>query len=212
MFIRSIKVRSSAGNVHEYVRVVSSVRENGKVKQKVVANLGRRDTLEAVLPLLNRFLLGEDNEQQLAKELAQDGTLEVVEAGTWGPMLVARHLFQQLGLFPLLDAGRRWPKLLPEEDPDDDWPSRVLAMLTNRLTGPESEHGLAGWLENHYIMDRIGRRYVPCGSSLRAVLERAGTRQSRHGPTPALVPHTGSSCVEQNRNRSGVVPPVARFV
>ena len=162
MFIRSIKVRSSAGNVHEYVRVVSSVRENGKVKQKVVANLGRRDTLEAVLPLLNRFLLGEDNQQQLARELAQEGSLEVVDAGTWGPMLVTRHLFQQLGLFPLLDAGRRWPKLRPEEDPDDDWPSRVLAMLTNRLTEPESEHGLAGWLENHYIIDRLGRRYVPC--------------------------------------------------
>ena len=162
MFIRSIKVRSSAGNVHEYVRVVSSVRENGKVKQKVVANLGRRDTLEAVLPLLNRFLLGEDNQQQLARELAQEGSLEVVDAGTWGPMLVTRHLFQQLGLLPLLDAWRRWPKLRPEEDPDDDWPSRVLALLTNRLTEPESEHGLAGWLENHYIIDRIGRRYVPC--------------------------------------------------
>ncbi len=162
MFIRSIKVRSSAGNVHEYVRVVSSVRENGKVKQKVVANLGRRDTLEAVLPLLNRFLLGEDNQQQLARELAQEGSLEVVDAGTWGPMLVTRHLFQKLGLFPLLDAGRRWPKLRPEEDPDDDWPSRVLALLTNRLTEPESEHGLAGWLENHYIIDRLGRRYVPC--------------------------------------------------
>ena len=162
MFIRSIKVRSSAGNVHEYVRVVSSVRENGKVKQKVVANLGRRDTLEAVLPLLNRFLLGEDNQQQLARELAQEGSLEVVDAGTWGPMLVTRHLFQQLGLLPLLDAGRRWPKLRPEEDPDDDWPSRVLALLTNRLTEPESEHGLAGWLENHYIIDRLGRRYVPC--------------------------------------------------
>ena len=162
MFIRSIKVRSSAGNVHEYVRVVSSVRENGKVKQKVVANLGRRDTLEAVLPLLNRFLLGEGNQHQLARELAQEGSLEVVDAGTWGPMLVTRHLFQQLGLFPLLDAGRRWPKLRPEEDPDDDWPSRVLALLTNRLTEPESEHGLAGWLENHYIIDRLGRRYVPC--------------------------------------------------
>jgi len=162
MFIRSIKVRSSAGNVHEYVRVVSSVRENGKVKQKVVANLGRRDTLEAVLPLLNRFLLGEGNQHQLARELAQEGSLEVVDAGTWGPMLVTRHLFQKLGLFPLLDAGRRWPKLRPEEDPDDDWPSRVLALLTNRLTEPESEHGLAGWLENHYIIDRLGRRYVPC--------------------------------------------------
>jgi hypothetical protein len=83
-------------------------------------------------------------------------------ASTWGPMLVARHLFDQLGLFPLLDSGRRWSKLLPEEDPNDDWPSRVLALLVNRLVKPGSEHALAAWLETDYIVDRAGRRYVPC--------------------------------------------------
>jgi len=161
MFIRSIKVRSSAGAVHEYVRIVSSVRENGKVKQKVVANLGRRDTLEAVLPMLNRFLQGQDDQQELAKQLAQDGVVEILDASTWGPMLVARHLFGQLGLWGLLDAGRRWSHLRPDEDPNDDWPSRVLVLLANRLTEPGSEHALAGWLESHYIIDRAGRRYLP---------------------------------------------------
>ena len=63
MFVRSIKVKSSNGTVHEYVRIVASVRENGNVKQRVIANLGRRDTLEAVLPLLNRFLQGQDDPQ-----------------------------------------------------------------------------------------------------------------------------------------------------
>ena len=114
MFIRSIKVPSSSGTVHEYVRIVSSVRENGKVKQKVVANLGRRDTLEAVLPLLNRFLRGEEDPTQLACQLGEEGPIEVLDASTWGPMLVVRHFFDQLGLWDLLDAGRRWPKLLPE--------------------------------------------------------------------------------------------------
>jgi hypothetical protein len=35
-------------------------------------------------------------------------------------MLVARHFFEQLGLWRILDAGRRWPRLLPDEDPNDD--------------------------------------------------------------------------------------------
>ena len=161
MFIRSIKVRSSSGAVHEYVRIVSSVRESGKVKQKVVANLGRRDTLEAVLPMLNRFLRGQEDQQELAKQLSEDGVVEILDASTWGPMLVTGHLFCQLGLWTLLDAGRRWPQLLPDEDPDDDWPSRVLVLLTNRLTEPGSEHALASWLETHYVIDRSGRRYVP---------------------------------------------------
>ena len=162
MFIRSVKVPSSNGTVHEYVRIVGSVRENGKVKQKVIANLGRRDTLEVILPLLNRFLKGDDDEKRLARELAQEGPIEVVEASTWGPMLVVRHFFDRLGLWKLLDAGRRWPKLLPEEDPDDDWVSRVSVLLCNRLTCPSSEHGMADWLETDYLCDRQGRRYVPC--------------------------------------------------
>jgi len=162
MFIRSVKVPSSSGAVHEYVRIVASVRRNGRVGQKVIANLGRRDTLAAVLPLLNRFLQGDDDSQQLAGQLSAEGPLEAIDASTWGPMLVTRHFFEQLGLWSLLDAGRRWPKLLPEEDPDDDWVSRVLVLVTNRLTRPCSEHGLADWLQTDYVCDRHGRRYLPC--------------------------------------------------
>lgn len=162
MYVRSVRVPSSNGTVHEYVRIVASVRERGKIKQKVIANLGRRDTLEAVLPLLNRFLTGHDDQQELAAQLAHEGPFEVIDASTWGPMLVARHFFAQLGLWQLLDAGRRWPKLLPEEDPADDWVSRVLVLIANRLTRPASEHGLAAWLESDYVCDRRGRRYVPC--------------------------------------------------
>ena len=164
MFIRSIQVRSSAGIVHEYVRVVTSVREKGRVKQKVIANLGRRDTLEAILPLLERFLRGDGDSQQeqLAKQLAEEGPVEVLDASTWGPMLVVRHFFAQLGLWQILDAGRRWPRLLPEEDPNDDWPSRVLALIANRLTRPGSEHALGAWLESDYVCDRRGRRYIAC--------------------------------------------------
>jgi transposase len=162
MFIRSVKVPSSSGTVHEYVRIVASVRRNGRIGQKVIANLGRRDTLAAVLPLLNRFLQGDEDSQQLARQRAAEGPLEVVDASTWGPLLVTRHFFEQLGLWSLLDAGRRWPQLLPEEDPGDDWVSRVLVLVTNRLTRPCSEHGLADWLETDYLCDRHGRRYLPC--------------------------------------------------
>jgi transposase len=162
MFIRSVKVPSSSGTVHEYVRIVESVWEQGRVKQKVIANLGRRDVLDAVLPMLHRFLRGQEDPANFAEQAALSGPVEVVDASTWGPMLVTRHLFDKLGLWQILDAGRRWPKLLPEEDPDDDWPSRVLALLANRLTRPASEHALASWLESDYVCDRHGRRYLPC--------------------------------------------------
>jgi transposase len=156
MFIRSIKVPSSSGVVHEYVRVVESVRENGRVRQKLVLNLGRRDTLLTILPLLQRFLQGD-----APPTLPHDGPIEALEASTWGPLLVVRHFFATLGLWPLLDSCRRWPRLQPDEDPNDDWPSRVLALIANRLVRPVSEHALAGWLETDYVCDRVGRRYLP---------------------------------------------------
>ena len=145
MFVRSVKIRSSNGTIHEYVRIVSSVRDNGRIKQKVIANLGRRDTLEAVLPILNRFVRGDDDQQQLAKELSEQGPIEVLDASTWGPMLVARHLFEQLGLWQILDAGRRWSRLLPDEDPDDDWPSRVRRRWPRTVTAATTNLAMCKW-------------------------------------------------------------------
>ena len=81
MFIRSVKVPSSSGTVHEYVRIVESVWEEGRVKQKVVLNLGRRDTLLTLLPLLQRFLNGD-----AVPPFEPDGRMQVLDASTWGPL------------------------------------------------------------------------------------------------------------------------------
>ena len=34
-------------------------------------------------------------------------------------------------------------------------------LAANRLVGPASEHGLAGWLETDFVCDRTGRRFIP---------------------------------------------------
>jgi hypothetical protein len=63
MYPRTVKVRSSSGTVNEYVRVVEAYREGGKVKQRVVVDLGRKDLLVEVLPKLRRLLAGEATSQ-----------------------------------------------------------------------------------------------------------------------------------------------------
>jgi transposase len=163
MFLRIVKVAGSSGTVHEYVRVVTSVREHGKVRQKVIANLGRRDTLQALWPQLQRLLQGEGDAShaQVARQLSLEGDVEIVDASTWGPALVVRALADELGLCRLLDQSPRRPRLIAGDDPHDDWVSRVLVLLANRLTQPASEHGLAAWLESYFVCDRRGRRYTP---------------------------------------------------
>jgi transposase len=149
MYPRTVKVRSTSGTVNEYIRVVEAYREGGKVKQRVVADLGRKDLLIEILPKLQRLLAGDPGLDPNDPAVPQ-----VVDASTWGPVLVVRALFDQLGLWSILDEQLGRAKGVPFAD-------RAFVLLANRLIAPASEHGLAGWLETDFVCDRQGRRFVP---------------------------------------------------
>jgi transposase len=149
MYPRTIKVRSSSGSIHEYIRIVEAYREDGKVKQRVVADLGRKDLLVEILPKLRRLLTGDAD-----LEAGDSTTPQVGDASNWGPVLVVRALFDQLGLWAILDQHLGKAKGVPFAD-------RAFALIANRLIAPASEHGLAGWLETDFVCDRTGRRFLP---------------------------------------------------
>ena len=149
MYLRTVKVRSSSGTVNEYVRAVESYREDGKVKQRVIADLGRKDLLSAMLPRLQRLLQGDSEPDPTASTHPK-----VIDASTWGPILAIRTLFQQLGLWDILDRCLGRAKGVSFTD-------RAFVLVANRLIRPTSEHGLAGWLETDFVCDRLGRRFLP---------------------------------------------------
>ena len=149
MYLRAVKVRSSNGTVNEYVRVVEAYRDNGKVKQRTLAELGRKDLLVELLPKLQRLL-----SQNADTEPGQTEDLDILDASTWGPVLAVRCLFDQLGLWSILDGTLGKAKGVPFTD-------RAFVLIANRLVHPTSEHGLAGWLETDFVCDRQGRRFIP---------------------------------------------------
>jgi transposase len=149
MYPRTVKVRSSSGAVHEYIRVVEAYREEGRVKQRVIADLGRKDLLVEVLPKLRRLLAGDAE-----ADSSDPAALHVGEAPTWGPVLAVRALFDQLGLGDILDQHLGRARGVPFAD-------RAFVLVANRLIAPASEHGLAGWLETDFVCDRKGRRFLP---------------------------------------------------
>jgi transposase len=149
MYPRTVKVRSSSGTINEYVRVVEAFREGGKVKQRVVADLGRKDLLVAILPKLRRILGGSSGAE--ADDPAEP---QVLDTANWGPVLVVRALFEQLGLWSIFDQNLGHAKGVSFTD-------RAFVLVANRLIAPASEHGLAGWLETDFVCDRKGRRFVP---------------------------------------------------
>ena len=183
MYLRTVKVRSSSGSINEYVRVVEAYRDNGKVKQRTLADLGRKDLLVEILPKLQRFLGGD------RADTAEAEDPDILDASTWGPVLAVRALFDQLGLWTILDAALGKAKGVPFAD-------RAFVLVANRLIRPASEHRpgrLAG--------DRLPLRSP--GPPVRAQLAPA---QASPGPLPAargLVPHPRSTRGRQGEDRGG---------
>src|SRR5713101_6658091 len=154
MYLRTVKVRGSTGVTHEYLRLIESYWEDGQAKQRIVANLGRKDLLAPHLDALVRVLGGA---RAATAPTLQAEAVQAEQAACWGPMLVARTLWRELGLEAILDAcegRRRRAATLPLAD-------RALVLVTQRLCDPQSEHRLAAWLETDFVCDRRGRRLLP---------------------------------------------------
>lgn len=166
MFLRSVKTMHQ-GITREYLRLVESYREGGKVKQRLVCTLGRKDVLAPHLPALARILRGDHGEDSLPAEAG----VQAIGAWDWGPVLVASRLFKDLGLWPILDACRpaRGPRRARFAD-------HVFALIANRLCCPSSEHGLARWFETDFVCDRAGNRWLPQWRERAAVPEGIPSR------------------------------------
>ena len=143
MFLRTVKVKRADGHIDEYVRLVESVWRKGRPEHRVISNLGRKDLLAPHAATLLRMLAGEHPPRPQA---------DAVGAWDWGPLLVARHLWRDLGVEQTLDAWARDRGAVTD---------RALALVASRLDTPTSEHGMARWLETAYVCDRSGQRWLP---------------------------------------------------
>jgi len=99
MFLRSVK---AANGRHEYLRLVENYREGDRVRQRVVVHVGRKDLLAPHLDALVRLLQAD----QPAPAWVCAEQVSAPQAWTWGPLRVARLLFDSLSLGPILDDGR----------------------------------------------------------------------------------------------------------
>jgi transposase len=149
MYLRTTKVKRSDGHVDEYLRLVESVWNNGCPSHRIICNLGRKDLLAPHADALLRILKGEKETRP------RDSSASAIGAWDWGPMLVARHFWQQLGLQGMLDI------LAKKDGSGREWTDRALALVANRLCTPTSEHGIARWLETDFVCDRFGKRWLP---------------------------------------------------
>src|SRR5271165_2169861 len=157
MYLRTVKAKGADGVEFEYIRLVEAYWENGHSKQRVVANLGRKDVLAPHLESLIELLGG--GKKTKANSLSRGEHIEATVAACWGPMLVARSLWREFGLASILDSLAPKTKTV-QKVARLALADRVLVLVANRLCRPGSEHALAQWLESDFVCGRDGKRIL----------------------------------------------------
>jgi hypothetical protein len=116
VFVR-VKRSVQASGSYEYLQIVESVRDGERIRQRVVANLGRRDRLVAEGALDGLLVsLGKFSERLRVVEKVRTEGIQAHAARSWGPALVFERLWQQQGVDALLRelACRRQFEFDPE--------------------------------------------------------------------------------------------------
>ena len=149
MFARTKKVKSG-DKEYQYVQIVEAYRDNGRPKQRVVANLGRLDLMDDKLDDLVASL-----RKYCRKQFTLPDEMACRQALPWGTVLLTRHLWEQVNLREIIGQFCRSPRKRYEVA------EMAFVLVANRLCEPRSEHGLARWLEHTFVCDTRGRRWEP---------------------------------------------------
>jgi transposase len=143
MYPRVKRVRRG-DRVHEYVQLVEGHRVDGKVRQRVVATLGRLDELKA--------------SGQLDRWAGAFARLDPPPVGTRrevGPLLLVAHYLARLGLVELVEgaAPMRGRSLLTHGEV-------IAALVANRLSAPAPLYDVSGWASQAAVAELLN---VPAG-------------------------------------------------
>lgn len=182
MFLRVNK--NSQGK--EYLQILRSYRDSGKVRQEVLFTMGRLDILQAtgqmdaLVAALSKFCV-----KQKLIDLARDVSVDQIY--NLGAAHVIGKMLDRLKLFDLFEGiERQHPKL------DIPWSAILFAMIANRFIHPSSKKSLADhWIKKiypglvpvtladiplHYLYRSMDILWKHRESIEQALFERAGQR------------------------------------
>ncbi len=143
MFLRQAKTGD-----HTYLRLVGIIATAVRSGNASYLDVGRKDLLAPNLDALVRLLQND----QPSPRWARVDQLSIPQAWAWGPVLAARHLWDELALGSILDGKR------PRRRHGQPLSERAFVLIANRLSHPGSERALAEWLEQAYVCNGAGSR------------------------------------------------------
>ena len=140
MFVKETKVKRS-GREYSYLQLVEGYRdENGRVRHRVVANLGRKDALK--------------DSGQLEALAGSFARLDPPMAGTRrgvGPLLLVEHFLRELDVADTVDRSlpRSARSVLSVGEV-------VCALIASRLCSPSPLYDVAGWASGAAVHELLG--------------------------------------------------------
>ncbi len=140
MFVKETKVKRS-GREYSYLQLVEGYRdESGKVRHRVVANLGRKDALK--------------DSGQLEALAGSFARLDPPMAGTRrsvGPLLLVEHFLRELQVKDTVDGAlpRSARSILSVGEV-------VCALIASRLCSPSPLYDVAGWASGAAVHELLG--------------------------------------------------------
>ncbi len=139
MFIRVTKSKN-----HKYLKLVKNYREDGKVKQKVIANLGKLDDISVTEAenIAAKLLLLANSKKSIVqnRDLPQ---LEELDRYNYG-YVVYKKIWNRFKLDDILD------KLVEDKEIEYDFKSIVFSMVIDRLLKPKSKLALFENREDYF--------------------------------------------------------------
>jgi transposase len=137
VYVRTRRVKRGE-RTYEYVDIVESQRRQGRVVQRSLGTLGRKDLLkpETVDGLIGHL-------QKLASPSGRRGLrvgeMRMLKVKEFGPIWACRQLWRELGLDQLLASLRQSARVPLEE--------AIFRLVSNRLVDPQSKLAVSEWQE-----------------------------------------------------------------
>lgn len=139
MYVKRVQVRRGE-KTYGYLKLVESYREGGRVRQRVVANLGREDELKVSGQL-----------EALAGTFARLDPPMLGQRRDVGPLLVVASVLRRL------DVAGVVARHLPERLRCRLSPAEVvIALIANRLASPSPLYDVAGWASGVALAEIFG--------------------------------------------------------
>ncbi len=137
MYVRTRRVRRG-DRTYEYVDIVESQRRQGRVVQRSLGTLGRKDLLK---PETIQSLIGHLHKLTSpgGGRALRGGGMRMLKVKEFGPIWACHQLWQELGLDQLL-AGMRQSARVPLEE-------AIFRLVSNRLVDPQSKLAVSEWQE-----------------------------------------------------------------